>query len=117
MAEEKKQLQVGDIIYVFQYGSLTTNRYVIQRVTEKVAFAENERGFYREYSGTVLRERPYREFSSYQYVISTEELWERFKRLVLIQRIQNIVRKGDWGEKLETGTLSALYEMIKREER
>jgi len=86
---EKKQLQVGDVIYKYNYGNITY-RGKIERVTEKRAYS-GYLTFKREYSGGSLMVIGGGKWDSSSYCIESLEDIEKFNRQIAIREMKNTI--------------------------
>jgi len=83
------ELNIGNIIYR-SYANKITDRLVVERVTKTKAVAGsyefkrncNDNGF--------VYEKKLRRYSSCTYRVETNELKEKYKRIVLIEKINTI---------------------------
>jgi hypothetical protein len=82
------KLNIGDIIY--QVDDNIRGRHVIDRVTDRYAFAKKTK-FSREYSdGNWICIQPRESFPQFHYVLETPELKEQYEKLVVIYKIGKI---------------------------
>ena len=109
--EDKKLLQVGDIIY--GYSAYGISRYVIDRVTATQAISNNTK-FRREYfeGGSIFKFGESHGWNSESYSIETSELKEKYYRFKIIA-----ILKGTDFSKLTTDQLAQIYKIVKSERR